>query len=199
VQPVPHEAAWALAATAVGFGVVQTARLRWRSGWAARQLRRRAIRARAGEAHAQVLLRRAGFRVVDEQPVAEWQVAVDGAPRSVRVRADLLVERDGRRFVAEVKTGEAAPSSGGRETRRQLLEYACAFAVDGVLLVDAEEGRIEEVAFALPSRPSPPRRRPVVIAFLVGALAGAVATVAIARSHEASRTPLPVEKLARPR
>ena len=38
-----------------------------------------------------------------------------------------------------------------RATRRQLLEYAAVFDVDGVLLVDAEGGRIHRVEF--PGRP----------------------------------------------
>jgi hypothetical protein len=172
MQPFPHEAAWAVAATALGFGVVQTARLRWRVGLPARQLRRRVDRARAGELAAVDLLERAGFRVLDEQVVARWTVSVDGAPREVQVRADLLVERGGRRFVAEVKTGVDAPSS--RETRRQLLEYACAFAAHGVLLVDVEAGRVEEVVFALPERIRPPRKRWLLVAFAVGLVAGVV-------------------------
>ena len=47
------------------------------------------------------------------------------APRADEPRVGaLLVERRGRRFVAEVKTGERAPDPLARPTRRQLLEYA---------------------------------------------------------------------------
>jgi hypothetical protein len=58
------------------------------------------------------------------------------------------VTRGGRRFVAEVKTGAQAPSLATAATRRQLLEYRQVFAVDGVLLVDVEAGRVAEVLFA---------------------------------------------------
>ena len=68
---------------------------------------------------------------------------MDGARRRrtdgrTLLRADLLVTRNGRRYVAEVKTGRTAPRLDCAATRRQLLEYRIAFGVDGVLLVDAE-------------------------------------------------------------
>ena len=65
------------------------------------------------------------------------------------VRADLLVSRGARRFVAEVKTGARAPRIETAATRRQLLEYAVAYDVDGVLLVDMEEHTISEVEFPM--------------------------------------------------
>ena len=34
-----------------------------------------------------------------------------------------------------------------RDTRRQLLEYACAFQVDGALLVDGARARVHEIVF----------------------------------------------------
>ena len=55
------------------------------------------------------------------------------------------------RLVAEVKTGEAAPSLATAATRRQLLEYHVAFAVDGVLLVCPERGAIHRIEFSLPA------------------------------------------------
>ena len=69
------------------------------------------------------------------------------AKKKVELRADLLVERDGMRFIAEVKTGERAPDPSFPPTRRQLLEYRLAFDPYGVLLVDVEAGEIFEVDF----------------------------------------------------
>jgi hypothetical protein len=77
---------------------------------------------------------------------------VDGAIVPVDLRADYVVEHGGRRYVAEVKSGVFAPRLETAATRRQLLEYRIAFAVDGVLLVDAEEGRVRRVEFPLPLR-----------------------------------------------
>ena len=75
------------------------------------------------------------------------------------MRADYLVEQDGERLVAEVKTGAEAPELSTAATRRQLLEYRVAFAVEGVLLVCPERGTIQRVEFPfpLPTRSAGPR------------------------------------------
>jgi hypothetical protein len=108
---------------------------------------RRQRRARRGEERARRLLRRAGFRIDADQARETWWMLVDGRDVEVQVRADYLVSRFRRRYVAEVKTGELAPDPTYPPTRRQLLEYSLAFDVDGVLLVDVEEGDILEVGF----------------------------------------------------
>ena len=120
--------------------------------WLARTRARRANhrrqrRARQGEERAQRLLRRAGFRIDARQASETWWMLVDGRDVEVQVRADYLVSRFRRTYVAEVKTGELAPDPAYPPTRRQLLEYSLAFDVDGVLLVDVEAGEILEVGF----------------------------------------------------
>lgn len=71
----------------------------------------------------------------------------DGEPVSVRVTADALLKRKGKRFVAEVKGGRQAAKLTNRATRRQLLEYAVAFDCAGVVLVDAFNGAVHIVEF----------------------------------------------------
>ena len=121
----------------------------WRGSWRAR---RRAARAGAGEDDAAALLRRAGFRIVARQARTRWAPIVDGEPLETELRADYLVEADGELLVAEVKTGDAAPSLATAATRRQLLEYHIAFAADGVLLVCPERGAIHRIEFPLDAR-----------------------------------------------
>jgi len=118
----------------------------FRGSWRAK---RRAARAGAGEDAAATLLRRAGFRIVARQARTSWAPVVDGEPREIELRADYLVEARGELLVAEVKTGDAAPSLATAATRRQLLEYHVAFAVDGVLLVCPERGAIHRIEFPL--------------------------------------------------
>jgi len=143
------ELAWAALAIAMLAGALLALVIarwlgRWRGG---RRARRRAIRAGAGEDAAAVLLRRAGFRIVAAQARIWWAPLIDGEPHRTELRADYLVEARGERLVAEVKTGEAAPSLSTAATRRQLLEYHVAFAADGVLLVCPERGTIHRVKF----------------------------------------------------
>ena len=110
--------------------------------------KRRGRRAVDGETRAAPLLARAGYAIVARQARITWTPLLDDEPHPIELRADYLVERGGRRFVAEVKTGDVAPSLDTAATRRQLLEYLVAFGVDGVLLVCVERGAIHRVDFA---------------------------------------------------
>jgi len=125
----------------------------WRGSWRAR---RRAARAGAGEGAAAALLRRAGFLIVAQQARTWWAPRIDGEPYRTELRADYLVEAGGELLVAEVKTGDAAPSLATAATRRQLLEYHVAFEADGVLLVCPERGAIHRVEFPLAARDREP-------------------------------------------
>lgn len=125
--------------------LVLALRMSLRRGSVASKARNR--RAQEGEAHAERLLIRQGYAIVERQVSRSWTVQVDGEPWEAFVRADLLVEKDGRTFVAEVKTGELAPDPLYPPTRRQLLEYFFVFDPDGLLLVDVEADAILEVAF----------------------------------------------------
>lgn len=138
----------------VAVGVTCIALLGW---WRAvhrttRGNRRRQVRAQWGEDGAVDVLAAAGFTVVDDQVTGEWSYWLDGDEVVVRCRADLLVEGDDGRFIAEVKTGARAIDPTHPATRRQLLEYQLAFPVDGLLLVDMEERRVVQVAFDLHTR-----------------------------------------------
>ncbi|MCA9673628.1 MAG: hypothetical protein KC464_01210, partial [Myxococcales bacterium] len=144
---------------------------------------RRAARALAGEATGAALLEAAGYQLLDTQARLTWTVRCDDEPVEVELRCDALVGRDGRRLVAEVKTGDRAPSLATAATRRQLLEYVVAYRADGVLLVDPEAGAIHEVDFDLardapPAPPPPSSIRSRVGWFAAGVVAGAIAAVA---------------------
>jgi hypothetical protein len=152
---VPADLVIPLAAIALGlvlgaalWGVVQARLRRWRTI-------ARLVRARRGEARAHELLESRGFSVLGAQCAGSYRVSVDGTPLDVDLRADYLVEKNGLRYIAEVKTGNLAPLVRTPSTRRQLLEYRLAFDVDGVLLVDIEAARIQAVTFPLLNARSP--------------------------------------------
>ncbi len=170
MEGASHWAALALIVAVVALvALVEVGRwvlLRW---WRRARAIGRARRAKAGERNAEALLERAGWRVVDRQPTRTLRLEVDGEPREVHLRADLLVRRRWELMIAEVKTGTRAPAISTRATRRQLLEYRVAWSeVDGVLLVDPEAGRIREVVFPIEARSSTSR------SLLVGAVLVAV-------------------------
>jgi hypothetical protein len=164
--------------------LAQTARLTWsRAG--GRRLAARARRLGAeGERRAEDLLRAAGYRVIERQVHAVYAIHVDGTASEAHVRADFLVERRGRRFVADAKRGPEASRATSPATRRQLLEYRHAYAVDGVLLVDAERGRVHtiEVASSIGTplgRSSFAASSRAVLWLLLGAALGVAGYVAI--------------------
>jgi hypothetical protein len=164
--------ACALAALVVGHAVWAHVKL----AAPARAARRRVDRAARGEAEALALCEREGYRVLAVQPEYAWGVEVDGEARQVRLRPDLLVERGGRRFVADVKTGGQAPDPLYPATRRQLLEYLLACGVDGVLVVDMEARQIRSLGFVLPGASSgfaAAGLGGLVVALLAGVAAGA--------------------------
>ncbi|MED5373061.1 MAG: hypothetical protein VX899_18730 [Myxococcota bacterium] len=120
----------------------------WRASTrGSRRSRARNGRALSGEEEAEDLLEQEGFTVLERQLRGSWELVVDGEVIEVGVRADLLVERDGLRYIAEVKTGDLAPDVGYAPTRRQLLEYWFVFEPDGLLLIDMEAGLVQHVAF----------------------------------------------------
>ena len=115
--------------------------------WAGFQSRERNRVAQRGEIEAENILAEAGFTVVSRQTTARWRMAVDGEEVIVGVRADLIVERRGKRYVAEVKTGNRAPQPSLPATRRQLLEYSMVFGGTCVLLVDVPGRVVHAVTF----------------------------------------------------
>jgi len=119
----------------------------WSSTRAGRRSRRRNAIAQAAEAGAEALLARHGYRVLDRQVRSTFELIVDDERIEVSCRADLLVERRGKTFIAECKSGRMAPDPTLPATRRQLLEYLLAFDTDGVLLVDMNAGRIHTVSW----------------------------------------------------
>jgi hypothetical protein len=104
-----------------------------RQRWREHRFRARAI---AGEARAVAWLTTHGFTVLEEQADRSAMMIINGTPAPFTVRADLLVRKNGRVGVVEVKTG-AMSTVRTAQTRRQLLEYAAVYAVDDVYLFDA--------------------------------------------------------------
>ncbi|MBM7867949.1 hypothetical protein GTO89_09330 [Heliobacterium gestii] len=111
---------------------------------------RRQRAGRIGEERAAKLLKREGYAVLKAQAPAQMVMRVDGAPVNIRVRADYLVQRAGKTYVAEVKTGDWAPRPTNGDTRRQLLEYSLIYKTDGVLLVDMAAQKIHRIEFEFP-------------------------------------------------
>ncbi|MGM0556494.1 MAG: hypothetical protein ACQEVA_08975 [Myxococcota bacterium] len=130
---------WWVALALLAVLVLWWLKLRLAKWWDDRRRRKRQQRASKAEVAAAGLLEKHGYEVVDSQVRRQWQLDVDGERLDVTVIADYLVERDGVRLVAEVKSGERAPNLTNSATRRQLLEYALAYDSPTIVLVDMAE------------------------------------------------------------
>lgn len=137
----------ALGFAALGLLVVLSASLAYRSGRSKRNAARARRLGKRGETRAKKLLLAEGYRILETQTTKALTFLVDGKKVTTHLRADFLLERRGRRYVADAKAGGKATSPTNAATRRQLLEYATAYDVDGVLLIDASEGNILSVEF----------------------------------------------------
>ncbi|KAB2951687.1 hypothetical protein F9B85_11705 [Heliorestis acidaminivorans] len=104
-------------------------------------------RGKRGETKAVKVLSSKGYTVIEAQPVGTMTLRVDGRANTIKVRADYLVSRQGKKYIAEVKTGQVAPRPTFADTRRQLLEYYYVYQVDGILLVDMTAERIHRIEF----------------------------------------------------
>lgn len=148
-----------------------------------RRLRLQVDRAQAAERRAARLVEAAGFRICAQQVTGGYTFVIDGQPRLARVRADLIARDSRRRYVVEVKTGSAAKPNLAT-TRRQLLEYHLAFAVQGVILADLERNRLHRVHFAFTRAGRPAWL--AVVALLLGLTIGGLATLRLVARQPAA-------------
>lgn len=152
--------------------------------WTLRQFRRHrrsliAKKALGAERAALRLLRSRGYDILDTQVRQSWPVRHGEHYLDINLRADALVRRGNRRFIAEVKSSSLVADLKHGPTRRQLLEYAIAYGTDGVLLIDMYAEHVEEIIF--PGLPRSHGRRngwPVfvlcLVVFTLGAWLGAL-------------------------
>ncbi len=140
-----------------------------------RQFKKRVQRGREAEENAESFLEESGFMVWDRQVASRTEYLVDGEEREAGLRADYLLIKDGKQYIAEVKSGALAPNPDYTDTRRQLLEYALAFGKIPLLLVDMESKEIHEIEFPKISKAHTPWKlliRLSGIMFFIGALLG---------------------------
>jgi hypothetical protein len=88
-----------------------------------------------------------GFKVVDYQQPFDYFMHISGAKQAVRLRPDFIIEKSGKRYICEVKTGEMATDPAMTATRRQLIEYATMIANEGIYLLDADKETLTLVEF----------------------------------------------------
>lgn len=104
---------------------------------------RKAIR---GEKKAVDLLEKNGYRILEKQLSGKVLYYINEEPKESLVRADLLVKKNGRSYIVEIKTGDQA-NPKLPAVRRQMMEYDRVFSPHGILFIDMEKNRIQSVRF----------------------------------------------------
>ena len=148
--------------------------LRGRKWFADVKMKRRFAIGAEAEIDAVALLERFGYSILDGQVSGENVFLVDGEETSSAVRADYIAEKDGQRFVVEVKSGKSAPSPTHSATRRQLLEYEHVFRPAGLILADMTAGALKRIEFGLKGEPMSRTHPPLQWKYLIGALIAGV-------------------------
>ncbi|MGQ9474151.1 MAG: hypothetical protein ACUVRN_08920 [Candidatus Caldatribacteriaceae bacterium] len=115
--------------------------------WQRRHFRKIVFHARQVEKRSARFLERRGFEIVGEQVEKYAVMEIDGQKIPYTVRADYLLKKRGKTYIAEVKTGSQVANCLQPHTRRQLLEYYLVYRPQAVLFVDGEEEKIEKVVF----------------------------------------------------
>jgi hypothetical protein len=115
------------------------------------KMSRRVELSQISQEEAEELLKKKGFKIVSKQKRADIVTYIDGKPNLGYVQADFIVEKNNKRFVAEVKAGEMVSDPNEPSTRRQLMEYKFAYKPYGLLLVNMLDRTIHTVEFESPN------------------------------------------------
>lgn len=125
--------------------------------------RKRFARGNMLETKAKSFLENKGYNIVYEQKTYDHNYEVNGELRSSKLKVDYIVEKDGRQYIVEVKSGTSAILLNDKNSRRQLLEYDFVIENDGVFLLDMENEIMQFVKFKTKSEKNEDLFRKVII------------------------------------
>jgi len=132
-----------------------------------RAQRKRFARGNQLETEARSFLENKGYNVVSEQEVHYHRYQVNGETRESKLILDYVVEKNGKKYIVEVKSGRSAISLNDKNSRRQLLEYDFVIENDGVFLLDMENKNMQHVEFHTKAEKSEESFRKVLIVFAI--------------------------------
>ena len=140
---------------------------RWALG---RILKRRRETGAQAEIDAITLIEKSGYKIIEEQSTIHCSFLVNGEETNYTVRADYIAEKNEKRYVIEVKSGDVAPNANHSATRRQLLEYAHVYRPDGLLLADMTAITLSTIEFdlVLKNQTAVNNNKLIGLAFIVG-------------------------------
>ena len=105
------------------------------------------VKGKKAEKRAANILIKNNYKIIKEQEVIYGFLYENNKKIMYKIIPDFLVEKDGLRLLAEVKTGNSA-NIENRYTRRQLLEYSHLLNTDFSLLIDTDKEIIKTINFS---------------------------------------------------
>lgn len=96
------------------------------------------------------LLRRSGYQILGKNQKEIIIAYIDGKDHLGDLAAEYTVRKAGKSYVVVTKSGEGEFDPTEPALRRRLIEYDRTFGLNGVLIVDPQEGKIHEVRFKFP-------------------------------------------------
>ena len=88
-----------------------------------------------------------GYSIIGMQQIHYHQYEINGKKYDAKLILDYLVEKEGNRYIVEVKSGQSAIYMNNSNTRRQLLEYDYTIESDGIFLLDMENKNMQLINF----------------------------------------------------
>jgi len=131
------------------------------------QSRRRLKRGLVKEKEAYKVLKKLGYKIVGNNVKYNYPLQVEKDNINVGLEIDYLVERRGKTYIVEVKSGQSASQITNISTRRQILEYSLFIKNDGVFLLDMENEKLQEISFPVKHK-NRPKPFPFFAFFLLG-------------------------------
>ena len=110
------------------------------------KIKRILANAKKAEKEAVYLLSNHGYRIISMQEKRNIITYIDGKPYPSYVKVDLIVQKKGKRYIVEVKTGQQTKATTAL-VRRQLLEYYLVFNPEGIILLDMDRKKIQTIEF----------------------------------------------------
>ncbi|MFA4967675.1 MAG: hypothetical protein WC624_05600 [Candidatus Margulisiibacteriota bacterium] len=103
------------------------------------------------ETEVEKILQNNGYKIIAKQDKATIITYIDGKAHLGFVVADYIVEKNGKRYAVEIKSGEGGDATDP-QVRRKLLEYEYAHRPDGLLILTTNTSEIHQVSFELPKK-----------------------------------------------
>ncbi|NLN07366.1 MAG: hypothetical protein GX167_07090 [Firmicutes bacterium] len=119
--------------------------------WWVRSRRERIVGRSPGRSHTKVvaLLEEEGYEVLGARPRLTVQMEIDGTTYPFDLSCDLLAKKHGLLFLVKVRRDAGKGRLQSKQWRSSLLRDVLAFRTNGIVVVNPEKEKLQEVRFRM--------------------------------------------------